>query len=85
MVNRSWRLSILGTLRERDNPAIKWILGVTLAILSVLIFVPPVRSAFDFGAVQARDVVVPLVAAVASILWFEGYKVIRWRTVSARQ
>ena len=85
MVNRSWRLSILGTLRERDNPAIKWILGVTLSILSVLIFVPPVRTAFDFGAVQARDVVVPLVAAVASILWFEGYKVIRWRTVSGRQ
>ena len=85
MVNRSWRLSILGTFRERDNPAIKWILGVTLSILSVLIFVPPLRSAFDFGAVQARDVAIPLVAAVASILWFEGYKVIRWRTISGRQ
>jgi hypothetical protein len=56
-----------------------------LDAVSLLIFVPPVRSAFDFGAVQARDVAVPLVAAVASILWFEGYKVMHWRTFSARQ
>ncbi len=85
MVNRSWRLSIVGTLRERDNPAIKWIFGVTLSILSLLIFVAPIRNAFDFGAVQAGDVAVPLVAAVASILWFEGYKVLHWRALSARQ
>lgn len=85
MVNRSWRLSIIGTLRERDNPAVKWIFGVTLSMLSLLIFVPPVRMAFDFGAVQARDVAIPLVAAVASILWFEGYKVVHWRSLSSRQ
>ena len=85
MVNRSWRLSIIGTLRERDNPAVKWIFGVTLSMLSLLIFVPPVRMAFDFGAVQARDVAIPLVAAVASILWFEGYKVVHWRSHSSRQ
>lgn len=85
MVNRSWRLSILRIVRERNNPAVKWIFGVTLLILSLLIFVPPVRSAFDFGAVQLRDVAFPLFAAIASILWFEGYKVIHWRKTSSRQ
>jgi Ca2+-transporting ATPase len=85
MVNRSWRLSILGTIRERKNPAVKWIFGVTLSILSILIFVPPVRSAFDFGEIQVRDIAIPLLAAVASILWFEGYKVLHWRRISLRQ
>jgi Ca2+-transporting ATPase len=85
MVNRSWRLSILGTIRERKNPAVKWIFGVTLSILSLLIFVPPVRSAFDFGEIQVRDIAIPLLAAVASILWFEGYKVLHWRRISLRQ
>jgi hypothetical protein len=53
--------------------------------LSLLIFVPPVRSAFDFGEIRVRDIAIPLFAAVASILWFEGYKVLHWRRISFRQ
>ena len=85
MVNRSWRLSIVGTIRERDNPAIKWILGVTLAFLGVLLFFPPVRDAFNFGSLRLFDLAIPVFGAVGSILWFEGYKVIHWRRVAVRQ
>lgn len=85
MVNRSWRLSIFGTLRERRNPSVKWILGVTLAMLAVLVFVPVVRDAFKLGPVNVTDLVTPLFATTLSITWFEAYKVVHRRIVSNRQ
>ena len=85
IVNRSWRLSILRTLRERSNPAMWWLLGVVVVVLVSLLSVPALRSALDFGVVSPRDLVVPIGAAVASVAWFEGYKAIHWRRVIARQ
>lgn len=79
MVNRSWRLSIVGTLRERRNASVKWILGATLTLLAVLLFLPVVRDAFNFGSVRVTQLVTPILAAGLSIVWFEAYKVLHRR------
>lgn len=79
LVNRSWRLSVLRTLKERKNHAMWWLLGIVLVVLVALFSVPGVRMALDFGVIAPRDLVVPIVAACASVAWFEGYKALHSR------
>jgi len=83
MVNRSWRLSAVQTLRERRNPTLKWILGAASALLVLILSVPGLRDAFGFGAMRPIDWLVATAAAVAGVAWFEIYK-IRSRRSNAR-
>ena len=46
LVNRSWRLSIWQSFRQRKNRALKWILALASTMLVVLLTVPGLRSAF---------------------------------------
>lgn len=77
LVNRSWRLSVWRTLRERRNPTVVWILGGALVALLMVTTVPVVRRAFDFGAVSIGDSMISLGAATLGLVWFEIYKVTR--------
>jgi Ca2+-transporting ATPase len=77
LVNRSWRLSIAGTFAERHNPTLKWILGITLGFLVLLVELPPLRAAFDLGPIRPVEWAVPLLAAVVGLAWFEIRKVLR--------
>lgn len=81
LVNRSWRLSALAALRQRRNGALPWILGGTVAGLTVLMTVPPARHALGFGALTVADVVAAVAAALAGVTWFEVYKWVRGRRV----
>jgi Ca2+-transporting ATPase len=74
LVNRSWRLSIWQSLRQRRNPALKSILSVATALLIVLLSVAPIRRAFDFGPIRPLDWLVALVAGFLGVAWFEVYK-----------
>ena len=76
LVNRSWRLSMWRTLVERRNPTLKWILSVTLLMLTLVLYVPTFREAFDFGPLRAIDVAVVFGAAGAGVAWFEVYKAV---------
>ncbi len=74
LVNRSWRLAVWRTFRERDNPTVGWILGGALAVLVALLTVPALRDVFGFGAVSLTDAAVVVVAAAAGVTWFEVAK-----------
>ena len=76
LVNRSWRLSIGRTLRERRNAALPWVLGAAVVLLTALLTVPPLREAFDLGPVGLLDVAVAVVVGLAGVVWFEVYKVL---------
>ena len=80
LVNRSWRLSVWRTFRERRNPALKWILVGAGALLAGLLLIPVVRDAFGFGPLGPLEWVVAIVAGIAGVAWFEVYKVIRARS-----
>lgn len=77
LVNRSWRLSIAGTFAERHNPTLKWILGIALGFLVLLVELPPLRAAFDLGPIRPVEWAIPVVAAVVGLSWFEVRKMLR--------
>ena len=76
LVNRSWRLSMWQALRQRRNPALKWIVGAAVALLVLLLSVPWLRDAFGFGPMTGTDWLVALVLGFAAVGWFEAYKLL---------
>ncbi|MFM7719495.1 MAG: cation-translocating P-type ATPase [Actinomycetota bacterium] len=74
LVNRSWTLPAWRALRERRNPALRWILVAATGLLLVALVVPVARRAFDFGPIGPLDWAVALGAAVLGVSWFEVYK-----------
>ncbi len=77
LVNRSWRLSVWASFRQRSNRTLKWILGAALGVLVALLAVPVLRDAFGFGVIGAVEGFVIVVAGIAGVIWFEVYKAIR--------
>jgi P-type Ca2+ transporter type 2C len=75
LVNRSWRLSIWATFRQRKNRTVQWILVGAGTMLVVLLSVPGLRTAFHFGPLRPADWLVALVAGFVGVTWFEIYKV----------
>ncbi|MGE5288852.1 MAG: cation-translocating P-type ATPase, partial [Micromonosporaceae bacterium] len=74
LVNRSWRLSIWQSLRQRRNPTVKWILASAGILLVVLLTVPWLRDAFSFGPIGFSEWLVALGAGFVGVAWFEVYK-----------
>ncbi|MGE5132510.1 MAG: cation-translocating P-type ATPase [Gemmatimonadota bacterium] len=74
LVNRSWRLSIWQSFRQRTNHTLKWILGAAAILLVVFLTVPALRDAFSFGPMTPWEWLAALAAGVAGVAWFEAYK-----------
>lgn len=74
LINRSWRLSIWQSFRERRNPTLKWILGAAGTLLVVVLTVPGLRTAFRFAPMRPSEWLVALVAGLIGVAWFEVYK-----------
>jgi Ca2+-transporting ATPase len=73
LTNRSDTRSLAQTAAA-PNPALWWVIAGALSALIVVIAVPAIRSLFRLAAPSFADVALSIVAAVASVLWFEGYK-----------
>lgn len=78
LTNRSWSRNIFSALRT-PNAALWWVLGGATLFLALVIYVPFLRSLFRFTILHPIDLAVCLVAGVASILWFEGLKLVSSR------
>lgn len=76
LVNRSWRLTIWRTFRERRNSALKWILAGAPALLVLILTVPALRHAFNFGPLPALGWLIAVVAGFVGVAWFEIYKAV---------
>jgi P-type Ca2+ transporter type 2C len=74
LTNRSWRLSVWQSFRQRRNPTLKWILGGAAALLALVLTVPAARDALRFGAMAPVEWLVAIVAGLAGVTWFELYK-----------
>ncbi len=79
LVNRSWRLSIWQSLKERKNATLGWILGVAGILLTLLLTLPGLRTAFHFGAISWTDALIALAAGFIGVVWFEVYKAVQQR------
>jgi Ca2+-transporting ATPase len=80
LVNRSWRLPIWSTFRQRRNRALPWILLGALALLAALLGVPWLRTAFGLGTISVGEAAAAFVAGLAGVAWFEVYKIVGRRT-----
>jgi P-type Ca2+ transporter type 2C len=78
LTNRSWEHTIRQTLRT-PNKALWWILGGTMVMLSVALYVPLMRELFQFGLLSPIDIGICLGAGCLSVAWFETLKVFTGR------
>jgi Ca2+-transporting ATPase len=74
IVNRSWRLSAVRTFVERRNPMLKWIVGITLIVTFLMLYVPALRHAFGFGPVGWRELAAVAAVSMLGVAWFEVLK-----------
>jgi len=73
---RSSTRTIVETLRQKNNAL--WIVtGITLCLLAIVLYVPFMQSLFRFSVLHPRDLAICLAGGVASVVWFEAFKVIR--------
>jgi Ca2+-transporting ATPase len=82
LTDRSWNRTIFETLRA-PNPALWWVIAGAFAVLALAIYVPFLRSLFRFSVLHPLDIAICLGAGIASLLWFEAWKVIRTRVVAS--
>jgi Ca2+-transporting ATPase len=75
LVNRSWKHSILRTLNT-PNPALWWVTGGAFSFLLLALNLPFLREVFHFAPVTPFQLFLSFAAGVASVLWFEFYKVV---------
>ena len=73
LANRSRSHLIVNALR-RDNRALWWVIGMTLAGMALVLYVPYLRRLFRFAPLHFNDLALCIAAALAGLLWFEVYK-----------
>jgi P-type Ca2+ transporter type 2C len=82
--NRSWSETIVSRLRS-PNRALWWVTLGAGAFLACALYVPILRSVFRFAVLHAPDVTWCVAAGVASVLWFDVFKLLnRPRAGTAR-
>ena len=75
LVNRSFYYSIITTLKYRNN-LVPLIIGITLVLAGVLLYVPVLSRFFEFDQLSMEQLVVSLSVGSISVLWFE---LVKWR------
>ena len=76
LVNRSWRLPVWQTLRQRHNRTLAIVVLGAGAVLVALLTVPWLRTAFDLGPLDPGEGAVVLLTGFAGVMWFEAFKVL---------
>ena len=83
LTNRSWTRVIVATLRS-PNPAVWWVVGGALVVLVLVVYVPFLQSLFRFAPLRLPDIALCVAGGVASLLWFEAWKLLRKKVAAAR-
>ncbi|MCX6832622.1 MAG: cation-translocating P-type ATPase, partial [candidate division Zixibacteria bacterium] len=78
ITNRSWTHSIWEMLRS-PNTALLWVLGGTISFVFLILYVPFLRNLFRFSILHPFDLLICVLAAAVSIMWFEVLKFVRQR------
>ena len=78
LTNRSWSRTILASLGT-PNKALWWIIAGAVAFLGAVLYIPGLRSLFQFGRLHWDDLLICLGSGILSIAWFEILKIFRNR------
>jgi Ca2+-transporting ATPase len=82
LTNLSWTRNIFEIVSD-PNPAMWWVIGGALALISAVLYVPGLRELFGFGLLHINDILICFGAGFLSIVWFEIAKVIMKRKAIA--
>ncbi len=75
LVNRSFYYSILTTLKYKNN-LVPLIIGITMTITIVLLFVGPFTRFFTFEMLNLSQLSISIGAGFLSVIWYE---LVKWR------
>ena len=80
LTNRSFYYSIFTTLRYKNN-LVPMIIGATILITVLLLFVPLFAHFFEFERVSGFQICLSILVGFVSVLWIEIYKGFKRRKV----
>jgi Ca2+-transporting ATPase len=75
LTNRSWTRSIVRTLRT-PNKSLWWVVTGALGLLAVTLYTPVASRLFKMAAQHPIDILIAAAVGVATILWFELFKIL---------
>lgn len=73
LVNRSFVYSVFDSVKNK-NPLFPLIIGVTLILLFMILYVPPLARFFHLTGLTLQRLGITFLVAAVSVMWFEGYK-----------
>lgn len=76
--NRSFYYSIFTTIRYKNN-LVLLIIGITIVVTSLLLFVPVFSKFFLFEMVDYTQIGLSILIAFVSVMWIEIYKIFKRR------
>ena len=79
LANRSFYYSIFTTLRYKNN-LVTIIIGTTILITFLLLFIPVFSQFFMFDKVSIKQIGLSILVGFVSVLWIEIYKVFKRRS-----
>ena len=78
LVNRSFHYSIFTTIRYKNN-LVPMIIGITIGITLLLLWVPMFSKFFQFEMITTTQLLICVGVGMVSVLWIEIYKWMRRR------
>ncbi|MFY0254068.1 cation-translocating P-type ATPase [Chitinophaga sp. 30R24] len=73
LVNRSFYYSFVHNMHNHNKLMVA-VIYITLVLLAIMLYVPPVADFFSIKALQPREVCICAGSAAVTVLWFEGWK-----------
>jgi len=76
LVNRSFYYSVFTTLRYKNN-LVFLIIGITMALTALLLFLPPLCDLFEFSAINGYQLLIAVGTGCVAVVWFEAVKLVK--------
>ncbi|SOE23417.1 Ca2+-transporting ATPase [Spirosomataceae bacterium TFI 002] len=73
LINRSFYYSIFTTLKYKNN-LVLFIILITMALVGLILFVPPLTSFFEFETLNLLQIAISISIGFVSVIWFEIVK-----------
>ncbi|TAH12231.1 MAG: cation-translocating P-type ATPase [Sphingobacteriia bacterium] len=83
LVNRSFYYSIITTLKFKNN-LVLLIIGITLLITGLLLYVPILASFFQFEPLRLNELFICISTGLISVIWYELIKAIKLQVAVKR-
>lgn len=76
LINRSFYYSIFTTLKYKNN-LVLFIITLTIAIVGLILYVPPLSKFFEFKTLDGVQLFICISVGFISVIWFEVIKMIK--------